>query len=233
SDLSGKGVTVASLGSCPAGSVDNAAFCLSTDVEQAAYKATRAAIDAMGGQGTLVHVTGLNADSNTQRRIAGVARAVGETHGKVTLLQTITDIDTDLQTAQKAVSDLLAAKGRQINGIVSTAYNPAVAAATAVKQSGLPIKVVAIDDDPAILAGIRDGSVTATVVQNPVGQAYLGSWVLALLQSKQCTLKKPGVEVDSGSFTVTKSNVDTYDTVRQNTTTALRTQFATQLLSCG
>jgi ribose transport system substrate-binding protein len=233
SDLSGKGVTVASLGSCPAGSVDSAAFCLSTDVEQAAYKATKAAIDAMGGQGTLVHVTGLNADSNTQRRIAGVARAVGETHGKVTLLQTITDIDTDLQTAQKAVSDLLAAKGRQINGIVSTAYNPAVAAATAVKQSGLPIKVVAIDDDPAILAGIRDGSVTATVVQNPAGQAYLGSWVLALLQSKQCTLKKPGIEVDSGSFTVSKSNVDTYDTVRQNTTAALKTQFATQLLSCG
>jgi ribose transport system substrate-binding protein len=165
--------------------------------------------------------------------MAGVTRAVNETHGKVTLLQTITDIDTDLQTAQKAVSDLLAAKGKQVNGIVSTAYNPAVAAATAVRQSGLPIKVVAIDDDPAILAGIRDGSVTATIVQNPAGQAYLGAWVLALLQSRQCTLKKPGIEVDSGSFTVAKSNVDTYDAARQATTAALRTQFATQLLSCG
>jgi ribose transport system substrate-binding protein len=187
----------------------------------------------MGGSGTLVHLTGNNSDSNTQRRIAGVAKAVAETHGKVTILQTITDIDTDLQTAQKAVSDLLSAKGQQINGIVSTAYNPAVAAASAVKQAGLPIKVIAIDDDPTILAGIRDGSVTATIVQNPTGQAYIGSWVLALLQTKQCTLKQPGVEVDSGSFTVTKANVDTYDKDRQAKTAQLKQQFADQLLSCG
>lgn len=232
SDLSSKGITVASLGSCPAGSEDDAAFCLSTDVEQAAYLATKAAITAMGGHGVLVHLTGNNTDSNTQRRIAGVAKAVSETHGKVVVLQTITDIDTDLQTAQKAVSDLLAAKGQQINGIVTTAYNPAVAAAAAVKQDGLPIKVIAIDDDPTILAGIRDGSVTATIVQNPTGQAYIGSWVLALLQSKQCTLKQPGVEVDSGSFTVTKANVDTYDQARQAKTVQLKQQFATQLLSC-
>ena len=89
----------------------------------------------MGGTGNLVHLTGNKVDSNTQRRMAGVQQAVDETGGKVKLLDTITDIDTDLQTAQKAVADLLAAKGTQINGIVNTAYNPAVASAAAVKQS--------------------------------------------------------------------------------------------------
>src|SRR4029077_14641538 len=150
---------VASLGSCPAGDVDKAQFCLSTDVQQAAYKAAKAAIDAMGGQGNLVHLTGNKVDSNTQRRIAGVQKAVDEAGGKVKILDTITDIDTDLQTAQKAVANLLAAKGPQINGIVNTAYNPAVASAPGVKQSGLPIKVIAIDDDPTIIAGVKDGSV--------------------------------------------------------------------------
>src|SRR5262245_55788020 len=105
SDLKSKGFAVASLGSCPAGNVDKADFCLSTDVELAAYRAAQAAIKAMGGHGTLVHLTGNNVDSNTQRRIAGVKKAVAETGGQVKLLTTITDIDTDVQTAQKAVSD--------------------------------------------------------------------------------------------------------------------------------
>lgn len=231
-DLKAKGFAVGSLASCPAGDTNSADFCLSTDVEAAAYKAAKATIEAIGGAGTIVHLTGNNVDSNTQRRIAGVKKAVAETNGKVTQLPEITDIDKDLQTAQKAVADLLASKGKEIKGIVTTAYNPAVAAADGVASSKLPIKVVAIDDDAKILAGIKSGGVAATVTQNPVGQAYVGGWLLALLGSKQCTMKTPGVIVDSGSFVVTKTNVDSYDTERKAKTTELQKEFATQL-SCS
>ncbi|MFJ3306833.1 sugar ABC transporter substrate-binding protein [Streptomyces sp. NPDC086549] len=231
-DLKSQGFAVASLASCPAGGTDKADFCLSTDVEVAAYKAARTAIDAMGGKGTLVHLTGNNVDANTQLRIKGVTRAVKESGGKVKLLQTITDVDKDLQTAQKAVSDLLAAKGNQIQGIVTTAYNPAVAAADAVKSSGSRAKVVAIDDDAKILSAIKDGSVTATVVQNPVGQAEVGTWALALLQTHQCTMRDPGQIIDSGSFVVTKANVGTYDSARKAKTEQLKKQFADTFLVC-
>ncbi|GAA0960267.1 sugar ABC transporter substrate-binding protein [Kribbella koreensis] len=230
-DLKSKGFAVGSLASCPAGDTNSADFCLSTDVEAAAYKATKATIEAIGGEGTIVHLTGNNVDSNTQRRIAGVKKAIAETNGKVTELPVITDIDKDLQTAQKAVADLLASKGKEIKGIVTTAYNPAVAAADGVASSKLPIKVVAIDDDAKILSGIKSGGVAATVTQNPVGQAYVGGWLLALLGSKQCTMKTPGVIVDSGSFVVTKANVDTYDAERKAKTTELQKDFAAQL-SC-
>lgn len=232
-DLKSQGFPVASLGSCPAGDKDEADFCLSTDVELAAYKAAKAAIEAMGGRGTLVHLTGNNVDANTQLRIKGVTRAVRESGGKVRLLQTITDIDTDLQTAQKAVSDLMAAKGDQITGIVATAYNPAVAAADVVRTSGSKAKVIAIDDDAKILSAIEQGTVTATVVQNPVGQAEIGTWALALLQTKQCTVRDPGVEVDSGSFVVNKATVSGYDKARQAKTAQLKKQFADKILSCG
>ncbi|WP_028051229.1 substrate-binding domain-containing protein [Cellulomonas sp. URHD0024] len=230
--LKDQGFAVGSLASCPAGDTNEADFCLSTDTEVAAYKAAKAAIEAMGGKGNLVHLTGNNVDANTQRRIAGVKKAVDETNGSVTLLTTVTDIDKDLSTAQKAVADLLASKGSDINGFVSTAYNPAVASASAVKASGLPIKVVAIDDDKVILDGIKDGSVSATVVQNPTGQAYVGSYVLAQLQTKACTMKDPGVVVDSGSFVVTKPNVDTYDAERQKESDKILDQFKNELLSC-
>lgn len=233
SDLKSKGFAVASLGSCPAGGADKADFCLSTDVELAAYRAAQSDIKAMGGHGTLVHLTGNNVDSNTQRRIAGVKKAVAETNGQVKLLTTITDIDTDVQTAQKAVSDLLTAHGSAINGIVSTAYNPAVAAAAAVKRGNLPIKVVAIDDDPKILSGIQDGSVAATVTQNPVGQAYVGSWALTQIKSGACQVRTPGVVVDSGSFVVTRGNVATYDQERQAKTKQLLAGFKSSVLSCS
>ncbi|MFF1655938.1 sugar ABC transporter substrate-binding protein [Streptomyces sp. NPDC058255] len=232
-DLKSQGFAVASLGSCPASKVNKADFCLSTNVELAAYRATRAAIDAMGGKGTLVHLTGNNVDANTQLRIKGVAKAVKETKGKVKLLQTVTDIDKDLQTAQKAVSDLLAAKGKEIQGIVTTAYNPAVAAADGVRRSRSSAKVVAIDDDAKIIGSIKDGSVSATVVQNPVGQADVGTWALALLQSKQCVMRDPGVIVDSGSFVVTKANVADYDKERRRKSADLKKQFADKLLNCG
>jgi ribose transport system substrate-binding protein len=230
-DLKRQGFPVGSLASCPAGDVDKADFCLSTDVGEAAYKATKAAIDAIGGSGTLVHLTGNKVDSNTQRRIAGVQKAVDETGGKVKVIQTVTDIDTDLQSAQKAVADLLAAKGKQINGIVTTAYNPAVAAAEGVKQAKLPIKVIAIDDDKTILEGIKDGAVAGTVTQNPVGQATVGSYALMKLAGG-CTISQPGVVIDSGSFVVTKANVDTYDTERQAKTDDLRKAFDSQYLVC-
>jgi ribose transport system substrate-binding protein len=231
SNLKRQGFHVASLASCPAGNTDNADFCLSTDVQQAAYKAAKAAIDAMGGKGNLVHLTGNKVDSNTQRRMAGVQQAVDETNGAVKLVDTVTDIDTDLQTAQKAVADLIAAKGKQINAIVNTAYNPAVASAAAVKQAGLPIKVIAIDDDPTIINDIKDGSVAGTVLQNPVGQAYVGAYALMKLAGG-CTMSQPGVIIDSGSFVVTKADIDTYDNDRQAKTTSLKQDFDSKYLHC-
>ena len=230
-DLRDQGFYVASLASCPAGDTNSASFCLSTDVESAAYKAAQAAIEAMGGEGTLVHLTGNKVDSNTQRRIAGVEAAVEETDGAVELLEPITDIDVDLQSAQAAVADLLATRGEEIDGIVTTAYNPAVAAAEGVAAAGLDIQVVAIDDDAAILDGIRDGSVAATVTQNPTGQGYVGSYALMKLAGG-CEMSEDGVIVDSGSFVVTTDNVETYDEERQAFTEQLQADFDETYLVC-
>lgn len=231
--LKEQGFAVASLASCPAGGENKADFCLSTDTGEAAYLAAKAAIEAMGGEGSLVHLTGNAVDSNTQLRIAGVERAVGETGGKVTLLQTITDVDKDLQTAQKAVDDLLAARGSEVTGIVTTAYNPAVAATQGVTQSGLPIKVIAIDDDDLILQAIRDGKIEGTVAQNPYGQGYIGAWALANLKAGVCTVNEPGVIVDSGSFLVTTDNVETYNDERLAKTQELLDQFQNEYFSCS
>jgi len=238
-NLKAKGFPVGSLASCPGGydivkepQKNSADFCLSTDTGKAAYLAAKAVITQMGGKGNLVHLTGDAVDANTIRRMDGVKKAIAETGGKVKLLTTITDIDTDLQTATKAVSDLFAAKGKMINGIVTTAYNPAVAATQAVATTKLPIKVIAIDDDPKILAAISSGTISGTVVQNPWGQGYVGSYVMAALGSKSCTMNTKGLYVDSGSFLVTKANVKTYNATRMATSKAILKDFQTKYMTC-
>ncbi|WP_211286289.1 sugar ABC transporter substrate-binding protein [Pontimonas salivibrio] len=233
SNLNEQGFATGSLASCPAGDVNEASFCLSTDTGEAAYLATQALIEQMGGEGAIVHLTGNAVDSNTVRRIDGVQAAIDETDGAVTLLTTITDIDTDLQSAQKAVTDLLAAQGDAVNGIVTTAYNPAVAATEGVGDTGLPIKVIAIDDDQIILDAIREGTISGTVVQNPWGQAYVGSWVLAALQTGYCEMNEPGLYVDSGSFLVTTENVDTYDAEREATSKEILAAFQNDYMTCN
>jgi ribose transport system substrate-binding protein len=233
SNLKGQGFAVGSLASCPAGDVNEADFCLSTDTGEAAYLATVALIEQMDGAGAIVHLTGNAVDSNTVRRIEGVQKAIDETGGAVTLLTTITDIDSDLQSAQKAVTDLLAAQGDAVNGIVTTAYNPAVAATEGVASTGLPIKVIAIDDDSIILDAIRDGTISGTVVQNPWGQGYVGSWVLAALQTGYCTMNEPGLYVDSGSFLVTTENVETYNTEREATSKSILAAFQSEYMTCS
>lgn len=231
-DLKQQGFAVGALAACPAGDTNSADFCLSTDTGTAAHTAAKAAIDAMGGSGNLVHLTGNAVDTNTQRRITGVQKAVDETNGRVKLLTTVTDIDKDLQSAQKAVSDLLATRGSEIDGMVTTAGNPAVAATKGVTDAKLPIKVIATDNDPIVLRAVKDGTIAGTVVQNPYGQGYVGTWALANLQAGICEPAEPGFSIDSGSFLVTKKNVETYDEERLAKTKELLTAFQTKLFNC-
>ena len=51
------------------------------------------------------------------------------------------------------------------------------------------IKMVGIDHDEVVLKAVKDGFVDGTMLQNPYGQGYIGSYVLDKLRSG-CTLKE-------------------------------------------
>ncbi len=144
SQLAGKSYPVIAVGGCVQ-EPTKTTFCLATDVGASAYTGAKAAIAAMGGKGTLLHGTGLLTDPNTVLRVDAVKKAVAETNGSVTLI-TITDIDKDAQTADTAINQALAAH-KDITGIVTSAYNPTVAAAKALRTLGdKKIKMVGIDE---------------------------------------------------------------------------------------
>jgi ribose transport system substrate-binding protein len=209
SKLVDNGIKVVAFGGCPEEPSD-APFCLATDVYSSAYQGAEQLVEALGGEGTIVHLTGQVADVNSKRRMEAVETVVSENPG-IELLQTIGDIDT-AESAQNAVSSLLAAKRNEIDGIICTAYNPSVAVANQMRDlDETGIKVVAIDTDPIVLDAIKDGYITGTMAQNPYGMAYLSIYSLQLLSDGYTWKEDAPFHVDSGTFFITQDSVDTVE----------------------
>lgn len=219
-----------------------ALFCFGTDVGRSAYLGTKHLLAAMGNKGTIVHFTGNLVDPNTELRMKAVEQAVAETHGGVKLLQTIADIDRTPQEADEKINALLAARGKEIDGIISTAWLPSVSAATALRRIGdKRIKMVGIDHDPAVLSAIKDGFVQGTMLQNPYGQAYIGSFVMEEVVGHGCKVKADAPFkknaytsrfIDSGTAFADAGDVDHYQDVMKKVTKDLMSTFKATYLTC-
>ncbi len=231
SELSAAGFPVMAIAGCVTEPTD-AAFCFGTDVANSAYLGTKALIEAMGGEGAIMHGTGFLVDPNTTLRIDAVERAVAETDGKVTVVEHLADID-DQESADEKINSFLAARGDEIDGIVTTAYVPSTVSATALRNLGDGrIRMVGIDDDPIVLNAIRDGIIDGTMAQNPYGQAFVGSKILAML-AKGCTVAEDAPYfVDSGTLLIHADNVESYGEDLKVVTADIAETFPTQYLSC-
>jgi ribose transport system substrate-binding protein len=239
SEFKSNNIPAIAIAGCAQDPTDTA-FCFSTDVYQAAYLGTKALIEAMGGKGALVHLAGLLVDPNTKLREKAVEKAIAETNGAVTLLQTVGDTDNQEQGDQK-VNALLAVQKDKIGGIIATAYISTVVATKALRNLGdKRIKLVGIDDDKIVLDGIRDGFVAGTVGQNPYGQAYIGTYALDLLAGGCETkadapwIKTPQTDhfIDSGTVLISSTNLDSYKDDLKELTHKMQGTFKDTYLTC-
>ena len=218
-----------------------ALFCMGTDTGNSAYLGTKQLIKAMGGKGRIAHFTGFLVDPNTQLRIDAVKKAADETNGAVTVVQVIADIDAP-QPAEEKINAYLAAHANDVDGIVTTAWVPAVTAANSLRKIGdKRIKMVGIDHDEVVLKAIKDGFVNGTMLQNPYGQGYLGSYVLNKLRGG-CKLKDGAPWksnaltkrfVDSGTVFVDAGQVDTYVDAMRGITKTILANFEKDYLTCS
>lgn len=239
-ELKGSSIPSVALAGCAQDPTD-AAFCLGTDVYNSAYLGTKALIEAMGGKGAIVHLAGLLVDPNTTLRVKAVETAVAETNGAVTLLQTVGDTDAQ-EAADQKINALLAAQKDQIGGMIATGYIPSVVASTSLRNLGdKRIKFIGIDDDPIVLAAIRDGFVSGTMAQNPYGQGYVGAYAIDLLAGGGCTAKNdaPWITtpqtkhfIDSGTLLISSANVDTYAADLKALTADIQGKFKDTYLTC-
>jgi ribose transport system substrate-binding protein len=155
-------------------------------------------------------------------------------------VQVIADIDAP-EPAEEKINAYLAAHAGEVDGIVTTAWVPAVVASNALRKIGdKRIRMVGIDHDEVVLQAIKDGFVDGTMLQNPYGQGYLGAYVLDKLRSG-CTVKADAPFksnalttkfIDSGTAYVAVDKVDTYIDAMRDTTKALFETFDATYLDC-
>jgi ribose transport system substrate-binding protein len=210
------GIPVVCMGGPPEQPSD-ATLTLATDVYTSAYTATKAVIEKMGKKGKVVGLSGAVNDTNTKKRFQAIKDACKE-YPDVELLQTIGDID-NAEGSMTAVGNLLAASGSEITGMVSTAYYPTVAMAKFLAQEEYKhIIAVGIDTDQAVLDAIKAGTLYGTMSQNPWGQSYISTYTLKMLTDGYKYKDDQPKIIDSGSFLVTKDNIDKYDELKMNVT---------------
>lgn len=211
------GVNVICVGGPPK-TPSKAVMTLATDVYTAAYEGTKNLIEAMGGKGGVVGLNGAVTDPNTQARMEAIEAACAE-YPDVVLVQQIGDID-DSELSVSAIENILAAKGEEINGFISTAYYPSVALATILdNEKYAHIHAIGCDTDEVVLDAISRGVMDGTMSQNPWGQAYLATVSLKML--KDGWTYNGDFMVDSGSFYINADNCDKVAEIQMTQTMAM------------
>lgn len=189
SRLKARGIPVIDLAGCTSDPTP-ALFCFATNVKASARYETHVLAKAMKGKGKIAFLTGLLTDANTALREAGVKQGVAETHGKVKLVQVVSNIDSP-SAAPPAVESLLASKGHELTGMLSTDYYPSVAAASVLSKNKQfrHILFIGQDNDPTVMKALEKGYIYGTMWQNSYGQGVVAARWLYKMLANGCTVR--------------------------------------------
>lgn len=162
--------------------------------------------------GEVAILTGSLTATNALQRIQGFKDALKGSNIKVVTTQN----DNGSASTAASNADSVIAGNPSLKGIYGVYSYDGPAAAVAVKSKGDlgKIKVIADDTEPGTITGLRNGSVFASIIQQPFMQGYLATYITAAMkvlgQSKTAALIKPfetGGQISTGVGTLTKANL--------------------------
>ena len=174
----------------------------------AGMQAADIAKQAMPNGGKCLGFVGLLGADNARERIQGFKDGLKGT--KITLLDVRGD-DLDQARAKANVLDALVADPSVTCMVGFYSYNtPQIYAA--LKQAGQlgKITVVGFDGDPVTLGGVKEGTIAATVVQQPFLWAYQGMKLMAAYSKGDKSGIPAGGLIIEPTKIVSKANVDAY-----------------------
>jgi ribose transport system substrate-binding protein len=166
------------------------------------------ALKALPDGGKCIGFVGLPGADNARERIEGMKAAIAGS--KIELIDVRGD-DIDMTRAKRNVEDALAANPDIDCMVGFYSYNPP-RIYEVLKESGKlgEVTVIAFDEDPITLGGVREGSIAGTVVQQPYEWGYEGMKLMA----KYLEGDKSGIPADKLVIVPTKiidkENVDAF-----------------------
>lgn len=143
----------------------------------AGRQAGEIALKALPDGGTCIGFVGLPGADNARERIEGMKAVIAGS--KIELVDVRGD-DIDMTRAKRNVEDALAANPDIDCMVGFYSYNPP-RIYEVLKESGKlgKVTVIAFDEDPITLGGVREGSIAGTVVQQPYEWGYQGMKLMA------------------------------------------------------
>jgi ribose transport system substrate-binding protein len=183
--------------------------------------------EALPDGGSVVILVGRMDQDNAQRRRQGFIDAFlsrepdptrndppgGELKsddGKYVILGTMTD-NFDKAKAKANAEDVVT-RHPDISAMVGLfAYNPPAIFEALERQGKLgEVKIMGFDENPVTLQGIKDGTIVATVVQNPYQYGYESIRVLNELHKGNKSVIPENKYIDIPARVIDKSNVDQF-----------------------
>jgi ribose transport system substrate-binding protein len=167
---------------------------------------------ALPNGGDVAILTGSLTATNALQRIAGFKKALAGSNIKVTT----TENDNGSAATATTNADTVIASDPNLKGIYGVYSYDGPAGAAEVKSKGDigKIKVVADDNEPGTITGLENGSVAASIIQQPFMQGYLGAYLTTAMKvlgsAKVAAIMKPfetGGVISTGVGTLTKANL--------------------------
>jgi len=183
---------------------DNIVSFIATDNYQGGVMGARRLADILGKKGKVALIKVIPGSASTTAREEGFRETLAKEFPDVKLVAEEYGMSQST-TSLKVVSNILTAQP-DLNGIFAANEPGAIGALNAVKNRDLvgKVKIVGFDASDILIAGIRDGSLDATLVQAPFEMGYKG--VKAVVD--KLAGKTPEKEVHTSVALVTKGNLD-------------------------
>ncbi len=175
----------------------------------AGKQAGEIALKAMPDGGKCIGFVGLPGADNARERIEGMKATLAGS--KVELIDVRGD-DIDQTRAKRNVEDALAANPDIACLVGFYSYNtPRIY--EVLKESGKlgQVKVIAFDEDPITLGGVREGSIEGTVVQQPYEWGYEGMKLMAKYLEGDKSVVPENKLIIVPTKIIDKANVDAFE----------------------
>ncbi len=176
----------------------------------AGKQAGEIALKAMPDGGQCIGFVGLPGADNARERIEGMKSTLAGS--KVELIDVRGD-DIDQTRAKRNVEDALAANPDIACFVGFYSYNtPRIY--EVLKESGKlgQVKVIAFDEDPITLGGVREGTIEGTVVQQPYEWGYQGMKLMAKYLEGDKSVIPADELIIVPTKIIDKANVDAFET---------------------
>src|SRR5215213_7179867 len=181
---------------------------IGTDNVEAGRQAGQLVKEALPNGGKIMVFVGVLDAANAQQRYQGLKEALAGSN--VSIIDVRTD-NGDLVRAKANAADTLVNYSDLAGMVGLWAYNgPAILSAVKEANKTDKVKIVAFDEQDETLSGIRDGSIYATVVQQPFEFGYRSMELMSKYLNGDKSLVPATKQIFVPTIAVKKADVDEF-----------------------